>query len=131
MDEFFIRAFHQLLERPAGPFRFRFVLQPVAAAVIAVRAGMRDAGLNRDSFLKSFQAEPSKRSALIHDAWTDIAKVFIIAAILDGIYQVVMFRWFYPMQTLIVACILSIVPYVLIRVPVMHLMHRHLPRRKD
>jgi hypothetical protein len=131
MDEFLIRTFHQLLERPAGPFRFRFVLQPLAAAVIAVRAGLRDAGLNRDSFLRSFRAEPSKRSALIHDAWTDIAKVFIIAAVLDGIYQVVMFRWFYPLQTLIVAGVLSIVPYFLIRVPVMHLLHDYLPRRKD
>jgi hypothetical protein len=131
MDEFLIRTFHQLLERPAGPFRFRFVLQPLAAVVIAVRAGMRDAGLNRDSFLKSFRAEPSKRSALIHDAWTDIAKVFIIAAVLDGIYQVVMFRWFYPLQTLIVAGVLSIVPYFLIRIPVMHLLHHYLPRRKD
>ena len=131
MDEFFIRTFHQLLERPAGPFRFRFVLQPIAAAVIAIRAGLKDAGLNRDSFLTSFRAEPSKRSALIHGAWTDIAKVFIIAALLDGIYQVVIFRWFYPLQTLIVACVLSIVPYLLIRGPVMHLVHHRLPRRKD
>ena len=92
---------------------------------------LKDAGLNRDSFLNCFRAEPSQRSALIHDAWTDIAKVFIIAVVLDGIYQVVMFRWFYPMQTLIVACVLSIVPYLLIRGPVMHLVHHYLPRRKD
>jgi hypothetical protein len=38
-----VRIWHQLVERPSGPMAFRFILQPLMAAIVAVLHGRRDA----------------------------------------------------------------------------------------
>ena len=40
---------HDLIDRPDGPMRFRFVLQPVMATVVAIRDGLEDARAGRIS----------------------------------------------------------------------------------
>ena len=45
----------------------------------------------------------------------DIGRVFIIAVVIDFIYQTIVFRWFYPSQALIVAAALAILPYLIFR----------------
>ena len=121
MDDILIRTYHQLLERSAGPFHFRFILQPLSAALIAVRAGRKDAGTNQTAYLWAVLSEPVERGALIRSAWKDIARLFILGVVLDAIYQLIMFHWFYPLQTVIVACALAVAPYVVIRGPVARL----------
>ena len=49
------------------------------------------------------------------EAWGDIGKLFIMACLLDLIFQVIALRWFYPLETFVVAIILSFVPYVIVR----------------
>ena len=44
-----------------------------------------------------------------------MGKVFLIALALDVIYQVVVLKALFPLETLIVAFFLAIVPYVAIR----------------
>jgi hypothetical protein len=56
--------------------------------------------------------------------WKDVWKVFIIALVLDVIYELIVYRWVYPGQAVIVATILAIVPYLLIRGPVTRVMRR-------
>ncbi len=41
--------------------------------------------------------------------------LFIVAFVLDVIYQLVAHRWVYPVQSLIVATLLAVVPYTLVR----------------
>jgi hypothetical protein len=50
-----------------------------------------------------------------------VGKVFILAVVLDTIYQYLEFRWFYPGEALAVAFSLAILPYLLIRGAVTHL----------
>ena len=38
-----------------------------------------------------------------------------MAVVLDGVYQFLVLRWFYPGEALLVAIILALIPYVLIR----------------
>ena len=45
----------------------------------------------------------------------DIGRVFIIAVVIDFIYQTIVFRWFYPSQALIVAAALALLPYLIFR----------------
>jgi hypothetical protein len=45
----------------------------------------------------------------------DVGKVFVAAVVIDLIYQIVVFRWIYPGQALIVAVVLAMLPYPLIR----------------
>ena len=63
------------------------------------------------------------RRDLLREGWKDIRTVFIIALGLDMIYAVIVHRWVYPGQTLLVAAVLAIVPYLLIRGPVTRIMH--------
>jgi len=118
MDGSFTHVIDQLVGRSDGPLHFRFILQPAVASIIAVRAGLKDATAHRPAYLWTALSQPQKRHALGLDAWKDVGKVFIIAFLLDIIYQVVVFRWIYPMQAVIVGFALAIVPYILLRGPV-------------
>src|SRR5438093_11485921 len=46
------------------------------------------------------------------------SKFFVMAIVIDGIYQFIVCRWFYPGEAIITALILAFVPYLLIRGPV-------------
>ena len=53
-----------------------------------------------------------------------MGKVFIVAIILDLTYEVIVYRWVYPGQALIVAAVLAFIPYLLIRGPVTRIARR-------
>ena len=118
MDEVINRALAQMIDRTAGPFHLRFILQPMVATVLAIRAGLKDAKASRPAYLWTLFSQSAERRILVEDGWKDIGRVFAIAFVVDAIYQCIVFQWFYPVQSLIVAFGLSIVPYVLIRGPV-------------
>jgi hypothetical protein len=52
----------------------------------------------------------------------------MFAVLLDVTYALIVRNWLYPGQTLLVATILSVVPYALIRGPVTRLM-RHFAQK--
>jgi len=117
MGEFLGRAFEQLLGRMDGPLHVRFLMQPIMAAILAIRAGLRDGRAQRLPYLWAIIFEPAQRRTLIREGWKDVARVFVLAYVIDCIYQVIELRWIYPVQSLIVAFLLAVVPYVLIRGP--------------
>lgn len=96
----------------------RLILQPLMATFFAVRAGLADGRRGRPAFLWSAITHRGDRRALMREAWKDIGKVFIFACVLDAIYQLIQHRGAYLGETVIVAFVLAIVPYVLIRGPV-------------
>src|SRR5271154_3986268 len=96
---------------------FRLVLQPLMAVFFAVRDGIKDAREGRVPYFWSLFTEPGHRRELLRDGWKSVAKVFIIAIVLDAVYQFIVVRWFYPGEALLVAVLLAIVPYVLLRGP--------------
>ena len=54
----------------------------------------------------------------MRDGWKSVGRVFLLGIIMDAIYQFMVFRWFYPGEAILVAAILALVPYLLIRGPV-------------
>ena len=127
IQEFFARVWEMLIGRADGPLTFRFIFQPAVAAIFAIRAGLKDAREGRTPYLWSVFTNPSHRRDLLREGWKDIGKVFIIAVVLDVVYTLIVHRWIYPVQALLVGTILAIVPYLLIRGPVTRIL-RHLPR---
>lgn len=125
MEQFFARAWEQLVGRVDGPMFFRFVLQPTVATVLAVRAGLADARAHRPPYLWTVATDRGARGRLIRDGFNDVGRVFVVAILLDIIYQLMVFQWVFPVQSLLVAVALAIVPYVLIRGPVTRLASRH------
>jgi hypothetical protein len=52
---------------------------------------------------------------MIKDGWKSVGKLFILALVLDVVYQILVLRFVYPGETIIVAFVLAIVPYLILR----------------
>ena len=96
----------------------RLILQPAIAAVLAVRAGLQDAREGHAAYFWAVVHDAAHRRQLLNDGWKSIAKVFLMAVVLDGVYQFLVVRWFYPGEALLVASALALLPYVFVRGPV-------------
>jgi len=113
------RGVEQLLGRAGGPLHFRLFVMPLVVAFLAVRAHQRDVREGKEVPLGAFLSNPSERRRLLRSGLKDFGRVFIIACILDTTYQILVFRTFYPIQMLIVAVTCAVVPYFLIRGPIL------------
>ncbi|CAN5458642.1 hypothetical protein BH10PLA2_BH10PLA2_31080 [soil metagenome] len=115
MEDWFTRSWDALLGRETGPLHFRLILQPLVASFFAIRSGMRDAREGQTLFFWTVVRNATQRRLLLRQLWTDVGKLFIVAVALDTLYQLVVLRWFYPLQALIVAVLLAIIPYLMFR----------------
>ena len=103
---------------------FRLIMQPAMAVLLAIRAGLRDAREGQPAFLWTVFSHPDRRHELLRRAWGDVGNVFILALVLDSIYQVMVHSGIYPVELLLTATILAVVPYAIIRGPVTRLARR-------
>ena len=130
MEEMIVRAWTNIASRVGGPMTFRIILQPTMAALLAVIAGLRDARENRPPYFWTLLTDPSQRGDLLRHGWKAIGRVFVLAIIMDAIYQFIVLRWLYPFELLIVAILLAVVPYLLSRGPVNRIASWWYRRRK-
>jgi len=119
ITEIFSRAVDQLLGRASGPLHLRLLIQPIVAAILAIRAGRRDAREGKPPFLWTLLMVRAERRELFRSARNDIGKMFIVAIGVDAIYQLIELRAFYIVQAVIVAFVLAVIPYALLRGVVM------------
>jgi hypothetical protein len=112
------RFSENLFSRLDGPLHFRFIMQPLMAITFAVIDGIKDAKMGRPAYFWTMVKNPEERRELLKIGWKRIGKIFILAVILDVIYQIKVYRWFYPGETLTVAILLAVVPYLLVRGPI-------------
>jgi hypothetical protein len=103
---------------------FRIILQPTMAALLAFRAGLKDARDGRPAFFWTVLTSRIYRADLMREGWAAIARVFFLAVIIDVIYQWIVLRWLYPGEAVITAIVLAVLPYVLIRGPVNRIARR-------
>ena len=89
-----------LIGRVDGPFTLRLLVQPTVAAILAIRAGLRDARENRPPYLWSIFTSPATRHDLLRQGLADVGKAFVVAVILDLTDQLIVYRWVYPGQAL-------------------------------
>jgi len=115
MDDLLARIGSNLVDRVTGPMHFRIYLQPLMAIVFAAIDGWKDAKAGRSPYFWSMLTEPASRAAMIHNGWHSIGKVFILALVLDAIYQFVVQKFIYPGELVIVAVLLAILPYLILR----------------
>jgi hypothetical protein len=124
MHDFFTRVWTNLIGRVEGPMKFRLVFQPLMACILGIRAGVRDAREGRPPFLWALVFHPDHRQDMLRLGWKDVSKVFALAVILDVVYQVIMKRFVYPGEAIIVAVMLALIPYSLVRPVVNRLVRR-------
>lgn len=124
MEDLLARIFENLIDRVSGPMKFRLILQPLMAIFFAVRSGLKDAKENRPAYFWAIFSDPDHRQEMLRDGWKAVGKVFIMAIIMDLVYQIIVLRWFYPFEALLVAAILAFIPYLVIRGPVNRIARR-------
>ena len=111
------RGVEQLLGRASGPLHLRLVIMPTVVTILAIRAGLKDARERQPPFLWGILAFPAERRTRLLSACNDLTRIFIVACLLDSVYQLVFLRAFSVVQLLIVAVGCAILPYVLFRGP--------------
>jgi hypothetical protein len=115
VGESFAQLWQNLIDRTTGPMNLRLLLQPAIAAFFGIRAGLRDARKGRKPYLWTLVSVSGIRQSLLKEAWDHVGKVFVIASILDGIYQYLVFHRVYVSGVIIMAITLALIPYLVFR----------------
>jgi len=117
IGDYLADSWSMLMGRSAGPFHLRFILQPIVATILGIRAGLADARAGRPPYFWSVAKADDQydRRKLVRQGWADVGKVFTIAIVLDVIYEIVVYRWVYPVQALLIAIVLALIPYLIFR----------------
>jgi hypothetical protein len=118
MRDMILRGLTNLAARVGGPMTFRIILQPLMASLFAFRDGLKDARENRPPYLWTLITDPSQRVDLIRHGWAAVGRVFILAIVMDVIYQWIVAGWIYPLELITIAIVLAVIPYLVIRGPV-------------
>ena len=113
------RLRHDLIERPDAPMRFRFILQPVMAAIVAIRDGLKDVRAGRKPYFRMALGVTRLREGL-----NATARIILLGIVMDAMYQIMVLGRFYPGEAVIIALLLAFVPYLLIRGPAARLARR-------
>ena len=122
MENIWHRIVENFLGRFDGPMHFRMIVQPLMAIIFAILDGLKDAKSGKPAYLWTVVFNPESRRDFLKDGWKHTGKIFILAVILDVVYQMKVFHKIYPGEILMVAFILAIAPYVLLRGPANRLM---------
>ena len=119
MEEFFQRFAHGFMSRMEGPYQFRMIVQPLMAVVFAVIDGLKDAKLGKPAYLWTVVSNSTHRHELVKDGWKHFGKIFILAIILDVLYQLKVHGTIHSwIGVALAALILAVLPYMLLRGPV-------------
>jgi hypothetical protein len=135
MQDLFLRVWDNLIARTEGPMHLRFVIQPAVSIYFAIQAGRLDAKTNTVPFLWRFVMAKGNRKAVAKEGWKHFGKIFMMGLAMDLVYQVfVIYKLgteenFYPLESIIVAFLLAIVPYVLIRGPLSRLITLYVSKK--
>lgn len=122
----FVRIWHDIAERPTQPMKFRFVLQPLMAAIVAILEGVKDARAGRSPYFWAMLSKPGERMTRLRGGLNATARIILLGIVMDVIYQVIVLRTFYPVEAVIMALLLAFVPYLVIRGPAARLARRWL-----
>jgi hypothetical protein len=110
-----MRLAQNLIDRISGPMNFRFILQPVMAAIFAIIAGLKDAKAGKPPYFWSLLTGRARRVDRIKDGWKSVGKVILVALVLDIAYQIIVLRFVYPAEAIIIAFVVVIAPYLILR----------------
>jgi len=124
ITDMIVRGWKNFLARPTGSLNLRFILQPTIATIIAARAGLKDARQGRPAYLWAALTNRDYRWQLLHGGWKDMRTPFLVAAILDAVYQLIIHKFIYPLELLFTATLLALVPYFVLRGPINRIARR-------
>jgi hypothetical protein len=108
-----------LFDRFNGPLNFRLIVMPLVVTVFAIRGHFRDAREGKPLFRWPFRKTRAESIYVLKSGFKDFGKVFIMACLLDTIYQIMVLKAFFPGELIVVAMVSAVVPYFLVRGPLL------------
>ena len=112
------RIWQNIVTRPGGPMTFRFILQPAMAALAALHDGIKDARTARSPYFWTLLTSRTDRRDRLYEGLISTARIILLGLVMDAIYQVIVLKTFYPVESVIVALTLAFVPYLILRGPI-------------
>jgi H+/Cl- antiporter ClcA len=109
------RVWSDIFDRLSGPMTFRLILQPIMALIAAVPDGLRDAREGHTSF---FWNSPGDRTLQRGRLWEGLyasGRILLLGLCIDMIYQYRVFDSFYPVEAVLFALLLCVIPYFIWR----------------
>ena len=117
IQEILTRFWDQLIARPTGPLAFRLILQPIMVTILAIFDGLKDARAGRPLYTWTILTDPAHRASYLREGVKRVSRVIIFALVMDAIYQFIVLHRFYPGEALVIAFVVAVLPYLLIRGP--------------
>jgi hypothetical protein len=115
MHDIGMRIVDHLIDRVSGPLKFRIILQPVMASIFAVVSGLKDAKAGKPPYFWGLLTDSGHRREMLKDGWKSVGRVFLLAIVMDVVYQLIELHFVYPGEAIIVAFVLAILPYLILR----------------
>ena len=109
------RFWADIFAREHGPMTFRFYLQPLMAAIAALHDGTRDTRFGHKSFFWTAALDPTKHGGRLREGLTSTARIVLLGLSMDVIYQHKVLHTFYPVEAVMMAVLLAVVPYFVFR----------------
>ncbi len=104
-----------LPRRLTGPGRFRFILQPLVAILLGVRAGHTDARAGRPPFILAVIAHAQHRRQMLAETARALANIVLVGILLDAVSQWLILGVAHPGAALVVGPVLIALPYAFAR----------------
>lgn len=123
------RIWSDIVNRPGGPMAFRFILQPAMAVIVALHDGIQDARLGRNPYLWTILTDAHESPGRIREGLIATGRIILLGLVMDGIYQAVVLKTFFPGEMVIVSLLLAFIPYLLLRGPICRLAQWWLARK--
>jgi hypothetical protein len=120
----FERIWFDLVARSNAPMRFRFILQPLMAAIVAIRAGLKDARAGNSPYFWTMVSNPRERIRRLNEGLNTTARIILLGLVMDTLYQAIVLRRYYPGEAVIVSLLFAFVPYVIMRGPAARIARR-------
>ena len=101
------------LLRITGPLHFRLILQPLAATLVGIRDGVRDAKAGEPPYLLAVLTRKEKRKDKVTGLWRSLRLGILFAIFLDALVQYMLFRSVRVVGAIVVGTLLMALPYTL------------------
>ena len=98
---------------------------PTVVTVLAIWAHLKDVrSREARSSLAPLSRSSTERARLVRSALGDVGKTFVVAVVLDTVYQILVYKSFRPGPAIFVALVCAVLPYVLVRFVFARIVHQ-------
>jgi len=109
------RFWTDIFGRVGGPMSLRFFLQPTLALIAAIRDGIKDARFGHKAFFWTARRDPTYQGGRLREGMIATSQMTLVGLAIDTLYQFKVLDRFYPVEAVMMVCLLAIIPYFVFR----------------